>query len=125
MIGNKMKVKVYFNLHKKLFSVVAMEGDDKGRVIAHVNQIELAQCVFRVQQAGRKRVLREGKKNVHAYIAGHTCNLKDSTKMDGEATYNPYKYSTFVDREDGSPVGYRPYCKLVVENNKGKILTLG
>ena len=120
-----MKVKVYFNLHKKLFSVVAMEGDDKGRVISHVDQIALAKPVFRVQQAGRRRVLKENRKNVHAYVSGYTCNLKDSTKMDGEATYNPYKYSTFVDREDGSPVGYRRYCKLVVENNRGKILTLG
>ncbi len=120
-----MRVKVYFNFHKKLFSVVAMEGPDKGRVINYVDQISLAQCQFRVQQGGRRRVLREHKKNVHAYIVGWTCDLKSSVKMDGEATYNPYKYTTFVDKEDESPVKSRSYCKLVVEDNKGKILTLG
>jgi len=119
-----MRVKVYFNLHKKLFSVVAMEGENKGRVIEHVNEVELAKPVFRVQQAGRRRVLKENKKNVHAYVAGYTCSLKDSVKMDGEATYNPYKYSTFVDRKDGSPIRSSEYCRLIVENNRGKILTL-
>ena len=102
-----------------------MEGPDKGRVINHVNQISLSHCNFRVQQGGRNRVLRDHKKNVHAYIAGWTCDLKSSVKMDGQATYNPYKYSTFVDKENKSPVFYRGYCKLVVEDNRGKILTLG
>ena len=39
-----MRVKVYFNLHKKLFSVVAMEGASKGRVIKHVSEIDLEKC---------------------------------------------------------------------------------
>ena len=120
-----MRVKVYFNLHKKLFSVVAMEGSEKGRVIKHVNEIDLTKCAFRVQKAGRERVLAERKKNVHAYILGHTmdASIKAET-LSGEATYNPYKYSTFVDKSDGSPVEYKNYCKLISTNGRAKILTL-
>ena len=120
-----MKVKVYFNLHKKLFSVVAMEGPNKGRVIDHVDSLELEQCSFRVQKAGRERVLRENRKNVHAYISGHTCAFNEPVKVDGEATYNPYKYSTFVDKADGSPVGHKRYCRLIAKDGGTKIFTLG
>lgn len=121
-IMNEMKVKVYFNLHKKLFSVVAMEGSNKGRVIKHVNEIDLKECAFRVQKAGRKRVLYERRKNVHAYILGHTTT--SSVKTDSEATYDPYKYSTFVDKSDGSPVEYKKHCKLIAKDGRARILTM-
>ena len=71
-----MRVKVYFNLHKKLFSVVALEGDKKGKVIKHTDSIDLSMPIFRVQKAGRERVLKEKKKNVHAYVTGYICKLK-------------------------------------------------
>tara|TARA_A100001011_G_C14315533_1_gene847800 strand:- start:2493 stop:2855 length:363 start_codon:yes stop_codon:yes gene_type:complete len=120
-----MRVKVYFNLHKKLFSVVAMEGASKGRVIKHVSEIDLEKCSFRVQKAGRERVLLERRKNVHAYILGHTMSASIKNEMlDGEATYNPYKYSTFVDKSDNSPIKYKKYCKLISKNGRAKILTL-
>ena len=115
-----MRVKVYFNLHKKLFSVVAMEGSSKGRVIKHVDEIDLKECAFRVQKAGRERVLCERRKNVHAYILGHTTT--SSVKTDGEATYNPYKYSTFVDKSDGSPVEYKKYCKLIAKDGSSSLI---
>ena len=118
-----MKVKVYFNLHKKLFSVVAMEGPNKGRVIKHVNKVDLERCIFRVQQAGRKRVIKENRKNVHAYVSGHMRPLDSSIEISREATYNPYKHSTFIDRTDSSPVRHKKHCRLVVENNRAKILT--
>ena len=122
-----MKVKVYFNLHKKLFSVVALEGPNKGRVIEHTDNIGLLNCNFRVQKAGRERVLKERRKNVHAYITGWKSDPKVDFGWTPEAhiTYNPYKYSTFVEVESGDPVYKKKYCKLTVSNNKGKILTMG
>lgn len=47
-----MKVFVYYNLHKKCFSVRAMEGEQRGRVIAHRDMISLTDAVFRVSAAG-------------------------------------------------------------------------
>ena len=44
-----------------------------GLVVGHTDEITLTDCEFKVSEAGRQRVLREGRKNVHAYIKGHMC----------------------------------------------------
>lgn len=104
-----MKVFVYFNLHKKCFSIKALEGDMKGRVIAHRDNVLLFRSTFKVSQAGRERVLREKRKNVHAGVCGtwyESWNdgiTLDSVKERGEpVTYNPYKYTSFVYKDDES-----------------------
>ena len=48
-----MRVFVYFNLHKKCFSIKALEGDRKGRVIAHRDVVVLENCKFKVSESGR------------------------------------------------------------------------
>jgi hypothetical protein len=65
-----MKVFVYFNLHKKCFSVKALEGVNKGKVVQHTDNIVLLLPKFKVSEAGRQRVLREKRKNVHAGVVG-------------------------------------------------------
>ena len=90
-----MRVFVYWNLHKGMWSVKAMEGASKGKVIARVAGIALANATFKVSRAGRERVLREQCKNVHAGVVGEWLQGEDffgSVRV----TYNPYKYSTFV-----------------------------
>ena len=67
-IDKNKKVEVYFNLHKKKFSVVPLTGSNKGRVSGHYDRIVLTNCSYRVQPAGRAKVLREKRKNVHAFI---------------------------------------------------------
>ena len=62
-----MRVEVYFNLHKKTFSVRSCRT---GRVIHHTDKVHIANPEFVVRKAGRERVLREGKKNVHAFVRG-------------------------------------------------------
>lgn len=94
-----MKVFCYFNLHRKCFSVKALEGPNKGRVIAHRDSVTLVDGVFKVSEAGRQRVLRERKKNVHAGVVGQFMDGEDNSfvAINGSAiTYNPYKYSSFV-----------------------------
>jgi hypothetical protein len=116
-----MKVFVYFNLHKKLFSVRALEGAHRGRVIAHRTQIRLEDVIFQVSQAGRERVLREQRKNVHAGVRGTWV----PDPADGVAhakttltalTYNPYKYSSFVNLDTQEPVHTARWALL--ENRK-------
>lgn len=97
-----MKVFVYFNLHKKLFSVRALEGNMKGRVIAHVNEVHLSDAVFKVSEAGRQRVIREQRKNVHAGVVGKLVPSFCGTGT--QVTYNPYLYSTFVIKSTGDAV---------------------
>jgi len=100
-----MKVFVYRNLHKGCLSVKALEGEKKGRVIAHVDEITLSNCQLKVSQAGRARVLRERQKNVHAGVKGEWSQglnfvIESMTKV----RYNPYEVSTFVETNTGNPV---------------------
>jgi hypothetical protein len=101
-----MKVKVYFNLHRHLFSVVALEGPSKGRVVAHRSVLRLANARFKVSEAGRQRVLREKRKNVHAFVVGELCEMWVHPEgfRTREATYNPYVYSTFVLKDSQEPI---------------------
>ena len=63
-----MQVEIYRNLHKKCFSI-----RHNGKVIDYLyddQELHLIDVKFRVQPAGRERVRRENKKNVHAYVKG-------------------------------------------------------
>lgn len=62
------KVFVYRNLSQNCWSLKMMEGECKGRVIAHAEEVMLINAVFKVSEAGRQRVLKEKRKNVHAGV---------------------------------------------------------
>ena len=98
-----MKVFVYYNLHKKMWSVKALEGERKGRVIIHCHQFTIGNCVFKVSEAGRKRVLREKRKNVHAGIVGEWLDIIPREEGD-MVSYNPYNAPYFYDVLDKGPV---------------------
>jgi hypothetical protein len=101
LIGTR--VEVYWNLHRDLFSVRALSGPDKGRVVTHTRLIDLGDVTFVVQPAGRARVLAEGRKNVHAFVRGTVLCSLDGVNADySEVTYNPYKTDSFVARKDGT-----------------------
>jgi len=102
-----MRVFVYFNLRKKVFSVRALEGAKKGLVVAHVNRILIDEPEFVVSEAGRQRVLREQQKNVHAGVRGTWTAWVDGIERWDyltPVTYNPYLYSTFVEKSTLAPV---------------------
>lgn len=108
---DNMRVEVYWNLHKHLYSVRALEGPNKGRVIAHSYGVTLTDVKFVVQPAGRDRVRREGKKNVHAFVRGRIANrdlalyvVSDADFSDEKVTYNPYIYDTFVNAKTKEPI---------------------
>ena len=114
-----MKVFVYFNLHRKCFSVKALEGEFKGRVIAHASYVSLHDCTFKVSEAGRQRVLSEKRKNVHAGVVGQLVNLTFVGEEDKflytentyrfayqyphkRVKYNPYRLDSFYREEDNA-----------------------
>lgn len=104
-----MKVFVYRNLRKKCYSIKALEGAMKGRVIAHVNTATLTECRFKVSKAGQAKVRATRQKNVHAGVQGQwDGTLNPHLPVDCESTrvvyYNPYKVDTFVDYLTESPV---------------------
>jgi hypothetical protein len=63
------------------------------KVIKHVDRIDLRDVRFKVSEAGRQRVLREKRKNVHAFIEGEESSFY--AYLDSKVTYNPYKYEKF------------------------------
>jgi hypothetical protein len=95
-IEKGQKVFVYKNLHKGCWSVKDVKS---GLVLAHCEEIELENATFKVSEAGRQRVLREGRKNVHAgvvgYYTGNSFELQDIMKGMNMVTYNPHKFDSF------------------------------
>lgn len=99
MIRPGTKVEVYWNLRKKLFSV----RDRKTRlVIGHERIVVLADATFIVSEAGRQRCLREGRRNVHAYVRGTVLSPDmGSIAWPAELHYNPWRSGAFTD-DDGT-----------------------
>lgn len=113
-----MKAKVYFNLHNHKWSI---KDCATGLVLGHADKVCLGNVTPLVSQAGRKRVLIEKQKNVHAFLVGDVIRVEGFTSLRGRwidalhcslpevkggtvVTYNPYKYETFVDAETEKPI---------------------
>ncbi len=102
-----MQVQVYRNLHRNCWSV-----RHNGRVIDHVDSISLRDAKLVVQPAGRAKVLKENRKNVHAYIKGTIDTTNSLKPRPTKITYNPYKYSSFVVKDTEEPIYYAEYVHL-------------
>jgi len=100
-----MIVDVYWNLHKKCWSVRDVQT---GRVVAHEASVVLMDCKFVVQPGGRQRVIREKRKNVHAWVRGRWLPDDESWWRPfwsvGKVTYNPFKYETFITKNNEQPI---------------------
>ena len=112
------RVMVYYNLHTHTFSVRLNE-----RVVLHTDYIKLENVEFRVRPGGREKVRQQQSKNVHAFVIG---NIVDYTlpgeeipnpSTDKQATYNPYKYDSFVKKENEKPI----FGAKIVEMIKRKV----
>lgn len=127
-----MRVFVYFNLHRKCLSVKALDGERKGRVIAHAKAVELVGVTFKVSEAGRQRVLREKRKNVHAGVVGmltsldvHPSTLQIAESLLTPVKYNPYKFSSFVKAVSECPVKHAKRAIVATNNGRGAIFADG
>lgn len=105
--------KIYYNLHKKCFSVQAWDIDKKGwRLYLHAAQLEALDIKMKISEVGRQRVIREGRKNVHAFIYAKSispiCPTAAQQAIGREYTrrcsYNPYRVGHFFDKETEEPV---------------------
>ena len=117
-----MRVFVYWNLNQGCWSIKALDGEDRGRVIGHASSFEITGARFRVSEAGRQRVLREKRKNVHAGVVGELTGVMyvaNHGRMDdpvrarkikggSDITYNPYEGPHFVTKAGRHPVAFAP-----------------
>jgi hypothetical protein len=126
-----LRVFVYYNLNRHCLSVRAMDGEHAHLVIAHATSVQLGDVNFRVSAAGRARVLRERRKNVHAGLVGQLQGIeaiqwlkpvpkgaapalgrvrgllsvhRTGAQRFQRATYDPYRFDSFVDAQSHEPV---------------------
>ena len=98
----------------------------------HALEVQLYSCAIKVSKAGQDRVRREKRKNVHAGIHGYlepyhtgiSVDLNKEVSMLQQAwkdlpdsqmreiTYNPYKYDSFVHKDDETPRWFGNTAKL-------------
>jgi len=120
-IDKSKPVKVYWNLHRNCYSV-----QQHGLVVGHTDHIELLDVTFKVSEAGRQRVLKERRKNVHAFVTGYLDDWDADRFWDVKIVYNPYKYDSFRLWVDPTvTVKSAEAVALRTRNGKGEILSEG
>ena len=119
-IDPNKKIEVYFNLHKKTWSV-----RQSGRVVGHTDYIQVKDAQYVVSQKGNERVRREKKKNVHAFVRGYVeSRLPVFPSKMRFVTYNPYKNSSFVVRNTNDTICSSPFAALEVVNETPRVEAL-
>ena len=113
-------VHVYKNLTNKKNPCWSIR--QHGIVVCHTPYICLRDCEFRVQPAGREKVRRTKHKGVHAYVYGYIIHPTESYKgmlpfTWDVATYNPYKFDTFVNAVDHSSIKFAKFCDMFTESS--------
>lgn len=106
MLTTGQRVRCHLNLHRGDWSITV-----KGRVVAHVAEIALADVVFHVRARARERVVAKRCREVHAWAIGtivDTVALPDMPRI--PISYNPYKAATFVVRDSGEPIARCDYA---------------
>lgn len=93
----EQRVRIYRNLNNGFYSVMGSTG----RVVCYIRPtdppVTLCNSRFIVRPAGRRRVLEEKRKNVHAFIEG-TLTMADKAPAEDapQATYCPYRGDSFT-----------------------------
>lgn len=89
-------IMVYKNLNNGMYSV-----KQSGLVVAHAERLCLKDFECVINESGRKRAVRTGERNVHAFIKGKytTSGMGTSAErndLPAVIRYNPFKNKTFI-----------------------------
>lgn len=119
------EVFVYKNSRRKSWTgtlyipVYSIKSWKTKRVYDWQPAVSIHNATFKVSEAGRLRVLRENRKNVHAGVLGERMHpLRSQLEKDfgpgRRISYNPYKNDSFVDSQ-GRPIVSAEYVCLTHE----------
>jgi hypothetical protein len=111
-------IDVYWNLHKKVFSV---KSRATGRVIMHADGLTLPSSVeLIVQPAGLSRAREEKCKNVHAFLRApqFTLETPEPDQNRRQLTYNPYKEGCWVYADTREPAGTQAAVVCSIKDGK-------
>ena len=96
-------------------------GHEKyGRVLDHLKVAFMKNVNFIVRESGRKRVVKEGVKNVHAFARGFLVSSNPHSLWSdyfNEITYNPFKGPNFYFKDTEEIV---TSCKYLFLGQNGK-----
>lgn len=108
---------VYRNLHYRDKVMYSVRNESTKRVSYHSPIVYMKDVEFKVSKAGRHRVLKEKRKNVHAGVKGYLLPLDIEMWCEEpvQVRYNPYLTDSFVRCDNGAPV-YRAEKVLINEN---------
>lgn len=114
-----MIVQIYKNLHKSRAAgqnIYSIKNKATGLVTGYTEDIVLKDATFKVSEAGRQRVIREHRKNVHAKIEGKIYNggFYADTKI-SQVFYNPYKVDQFTNIKTGEKVYSSRYARICAD----------
>ena len=114
-----MRAEVYWTLHRDTYSVRRW----RGKVAYWPAMVTLLAGTFHVSAAGRARVLREQRKNVHAFVRGEVAPQQHLAPPAGavRVSYNPYRGGSFYRCDTGEPVTQHDGCVLLSEQGKARV----
>ena len=102
---------VYFNTHKRCFSLM----DSSHRVVGYASRVVLRNPRFVVRPGGRKRCLATGRRNVHAFAVGELA--RRPLVIWRHASYNPHRADSFL-VDTGEPLHTAAWAELLLERGK-------
>lgn len=99
------RVFVYYNKKRKAFTVKALEGIHKGKVILHTKALTLKGALFIVDK-GQERIITENQKNISSGVSGYLISTEEkqgNLRYLKEIEYND-EITSFVYKEDLSTI---------------------
>lgn len=95
--------RIYRNLRNKCWSIQA-KVNGRWKVVKRAKQLAGQDCFFKISEAGRQRVIRDGRKNVHAWIECREVMISSVFGVDSwpRICYDPYNDETF--KCNGRPI---------------------
>ena len=94
-----MRVAVYRNRTRRCWSVRAMEGENRGRVVSRPSSLVLRNAKPKVSEGGRRRFLETRKRSPFAVITGELlegASLPPLEQVDWQVLFRPAEQSGFI-----------------------------
>lgn len=122
-INTSKGYRIYYNLHKGGFTVQHWVDGKGWRKLDTIDSLVAHNATFKISENGRQKVIKERRKNVHAFILCTSFYSVKTTRdfFKRELYYNPYKTAAFIDRETENAVPFiaNLYLDSII-NEKGK-----